>query len=51
VLGDGLAPRLFDACFDDELVNLRHIGTVTDMRRVWQRWTLWSQAIRRYLIP
>jgi hypothetical protein len=47
VFGHGLPARFFNAVLDDELVNLGHIDTVTDVSDP-QPWNLRAEAIWRY---
>jgi hypothetical protein len=47
VFGHGLAARFLNASSDDELMNLGHVGTLTDLYRILQCWTLPAQAIRK----
>ena len=44
----GLAARFLYAIFDDQLMDLGHIGTVAYLHQRAQRWRLGTQAIRRY---
>jgi hypothetical protein len=46
VFGHGLPARFFNAVLDDELVNLGHIDTVTDVSDP-QPWNLRAEAIWR----